>query len=108
MQLTLKSPRQRPLGADPYHWKNVLEVVKHDFLGPKDVQDTPTASYVWLGEQIGLIALGFFAAIAFGWGWGASFGGESGSLMAILALFAGLRRKWRLGQQGAHAPSFSD
>jgi len=90
MQLAPKSPRQRPVVADPYHWKNVLEVVKHDFLGPKDVQGAPAPSYVWLGEQIGLIALGFFAAIAFGWGWGASFGGESGSLMAILALFAGL------------------
>jgi hypothetical protein len=88
--VALKSPRQRPVGTDPYHWKNVLDVVKHDFLGPRDVQDAPTPSYVWLGEQIGLIALGFFAAIAFGWGWGASFGGEGGSLMAILALFAGL------------------
>jgi len=90
MQLALKSPRQRPVGTDPYHWKNVLDVVKHDFLGPKDAQDAPTTSYVWLGEQIGLIALGFFAAIALGWGWRSSFGGEGGSLLAILALFGSL------------------
>ena len=43
----LRNPRHSPLLDRGTIWR----VAKHDLFGTKDVQDSPTLSYVWLADQ---------------------------------------------------------
>jgi hypothetical protein len=54
------NPRSDPLLGRHTIW----QVAKHDLFGTKDVQDSPTLSYVWLADQIGHFALGFLGTLA--------------------------------------------
>lgn len=52
--------RRCPLSLGP---RAVIDQAKHDLFGTKDVQDPITASYVWLADQQGHIALGLIATL---------------------------------------------
>ena len=54
IQPDIRSNKAPPLGVG-----RVLSQVRQDLFGTKDVQDAITASYVWLEDQAGHIALGF-------------------------------------------------
>ncbi len=49
--------------------REIFAVARHDLFGTKDVQDAITASYVWLADQLGHIALGAFPALILCWLW---------------------------------------
>ncbi len=55
--------------ADPLGFRRVFTQVAHDLYGTKDVQDAVTASYVWMADQIGHLALGLLPTLLFGWIW---------------------------------------
>ena len=55
--------------ADPLGFRRVFTQVAHDLYGTKDVQDAITASYVWMADQIGHLALGLLPTLLFGWIW---------------------------------------
>jgi hypothetical protein len=55
--------------ADPLGWRRVVATVSHDLFGTKDVQDVVTASYVWVNDQFGHIALGLLPTMLACWIW---------------------------------------
>lgn len=55
-----------PLAYSKLGIKEITDQVRHDLVG-KDVQDTPTYSYVWMADQLGHIALGWFSAVLVFW-----------------------------------------
>ena len=56
------NPRTNPLLGPVAIWR----VARHDLFGTKDVQDSPTLSYVWLADQFGHFAIGFAGTLAGG------------------------------------------
>ena len=58
----LRNPRHSPLLDRGTIWR----VAKHDLFGTKDVQDSPTLSYVWLADQFGHFGIGFAGTLAVG------------------------------------------
>lgn len=42
----------------------IWRVAQHDLFGTKDVQDSPTLSYIWLADQFGHIGIGFMGTLA--------------------------------------------
>ncbi len=52
---------------DPLGLRRVLAQAAHDLYGTKDVQDAITASYVWLADQIGHLALGLIPTLLYCW-----------------------------------------
>jgi hypothetical protein len=55
--------------ADPLGLRRVLTQALHDLYGTKDVQDAITASYVWMADQVGHLALGFLPTLLLCWIW---------------------------------------
>lgn len=53
-----RSKQRKPVLPD-LGVRGVFQQVRHDLFGTKDVQDAITATYVWLEDQAGHIALGF-------------------------------------------------
>src|SRR5215472_12774805 len=53
--------------APPLGVRRVFVQVAHNLYGTKDVQDTVTASYVWMADQIGHITLGLVPTLLFCW-----------------------------------------
>ena len=66
----LGNPRHSPLLGKGTIW----QVAKHDLFGTKDVQDSPTLSYVWLADQFGHFGIGFAGTLAVGGVIAAAFG----------------------------------
>lgn len=50
----------------PPSLKDVVKQLRYDWFG-KDVQQTPTVSYVWTADQFGHFGLGFQITFLFGW-----------------------------------------
>jgi hypothetical protein len=67
-QLARGTPVQSPLPAKPRlpDLKYVAEQAYRDWFG-KDVQETPTVSYVWTADQFGHFGLGFQITYALSW-----------------------------------------
>ncbi|PDT21811.1 hypothetical protein [Rhizobium hidalgonense] len=53
--------------ASPFGLRRVLATVINDLYGTKDVQDAITASYVWMADQIGHLALGLVPTLLLCW-----------------------------------------
>ena len=90
--------------ADPLGFRRVFTQVAHDLYGTKDVQDAITASYVWMADQIGHLALGLLPTLLFGWIWqllcdhwglgeGWSIGGCAALALAIFAYWISKERQ---------------
>ena len=57
--LHLAAPVHKRLGVG-----TIWRVAQHDLFGTKDVQDSPTLSYIWLADQFGHIGIGFMGTLA--------------------------------------------
>jgi hypothetical protein len=53
------APANKRLGVG-----TIWRVAQHDLFGTKDVQDSPTLSYIWLADQFGHIGIGFMGTLA--------------------------------------------
>jgi hypothetical protein len=53
--------------APPLGIRRVATQACHDLFGTKDVQDTTTATYVWMADQLGHLTLGFVPTILLCW-----------------------------------------
>ena len=50
----------------PPSFKEIVSQLRYDWFG-KDVQQTPTVSYVWTADQFGHFGLGFQITFLFSW-----------------------------------------
>ena len=77
--------------------KRILAQASHDLFGTKDVQDVATASYVWLADQTGHLALGFIPTLALCWVWRLTIGSvlpEPAILLGYVVLAAAVFGFW--------------
>ena len=74
---------------DPLGLRRVLAQAGRDLYGTKDVQDAITASYVWLADQIGHLALGLIPTLLYCWAF-------AGAWTCLLAKGHALNDLWRV------------
>lgn len=84
--------------ADPLGLRRVFTQVARDLYGTKDVQDAIMATYVWMADQIGHIALGLLPTLLLGWIWhlvcDAIGLGEGWAVGGCIAIAVGLFLYW--------------